>query len=123
MFWSFAICGFYCEFGEMVTHQFHLFDDEIYRCNWYLLPVRLQKMHLIFMQNTQQPTIIRGYPNIWCTREIFKMVISSMFCIQNKKKSFFEISFQFSFSLDCQSRIFVLYDGSSNRFSGLNMLN
>lgn len=74
MFWSFAICGFFCEFGETVTRQFHLFDVEIYGCGWYLLPIRMQKMHLIFMMNTQQPALIQGYGNIWCTRDTFKKV-------------------------------------------------
>lgn len=74
MVWSFGIVAFYCEFGEMVTSQFSAYDDEIYRCDWYLLPNKLQQMHLIFMLNTQQPTVVQGYPNIWCTREIFKMV-------------------------------------------------
>lgn len=78
MFWSFAMCAFFCEFGAMVTEQFDVFDDEIYFCNWYLLPIKMQKMHLIFIQNTQEPAVIRGYANIRCTREIFKMVISQV---------------------------------------------
>lgn len=82
MFWSFAICAIYCECGEKVTQHFNLFDDEIYRCEWYLLPIKLQKLHLIFMLNTQQPTIIRGYPQIFCTREIFKAV-KIHFCNKN----------------------------------------
>lgn len=83
MFWSFAMCAFFCECGERVSQQFNQFDDEIHRCHWYALPIQIQKMHLIFMQDTQQPIIIRGYPNIWCSREIFKMVKSCCFCINN----------------------------------------
>lgn len=74
MFWSFAICAFFCEFGEMVTSQFNSYDAEIYRCGWYLLPIKMQKMYLIFKSNTQHPIIIRGFGNILCTREIFKEV-------------------------------------------------
>lgn len=93
MFWSFAICAFFCEFGEMVARQFNLFDDEIYRCHWYLLPNKIQKMHLIFMVNTQQPTVIRGYANIWCNREIFKMVKSTYCPSWNLFKTYFFLIF------------------------------
>lgn len=86
MFWSFAICAFFCEFGEMVTSQFDAYDIEIYRCGWYLLPIEMQKLFLIFKSNTQQPKIIRGYGNILCTREIFKEVnISHSFIFHSEK--------------------------------------
>lgn len=78
MFWSFAIVAFYCEFGEMVTSEFECYYAEMCRCDWHSLPIKIQKMHLVFMLNTQQPTIIQGYPRIWCTREIFKAVINSI---------------------------------------------
>lgn len=74
MIWSFAICGFFCEFGEMVTTQFNLYDADIYCCGWYLLPIEMQKMYLIFKGQVQHQIIIRGYGNILCTREIFKEV-------------------------------------------------
>lgn len=74
MFWSFALCAFFCEFGEKVTQQFILFDDEINRCDWHLLPTNMRKIHLFFMQSTQQPAIIQGYGNISCLRNTFKKV-------------------------------------------------
>lgn len=74
MFWSFAICAFFCEFGEMVTTASNAYDADVYCCGWYLLPIKMQKMYLIFKSNTQHPMIIRGYANIKCTREIFKEV-------------------------------------------------
>lgn len=44
----------------------------------------MQRLYLIFILNSQQPTHIRGYGGILCTRDNFKMVI----CFdraQNKK--------------------------------------
>lgn len=109
MFWSFAICAFFCEFGEWVTNKFNCFDDEIYRCDWYLLPLNTQKLHLILMQNTQQPALIEGYANIWCLRDTFKKVHFI------RRFVFKLIHFRFFFALDCQQRIFLLHDTASNQ--------
>ena len=74
VFWSFASIFFFCAFGEMVTHQFNVFDDELCQCDWYLFPIEMKRMMIIFMVNTQQPAIIQGFANTVCTREAFKKV-------------------------------------------------
>lgn len=77
-FWSFQIISVFCGFGEMVTDQFEIFDDELAQCNWYSLPIKLQRQYGIFMSGAQQTTYIRGFGNIECTRESLKQVLESL---------------------------------------------
>lgn len=63
-----------CELGEMVTSQYESLNDELHQCDWYLFPVGMQRMLVIFMSYTQQPVLIRGYGNVRCVRVSFKNV-------------------------------------------------
>lgn len=74
MFWSFLVDGVYCSCGEMVTAEFQMISNELDQCKWYFLPLKMQQTLLIFIVNAQQSTFIRGYGNIYCTRETFKNV-------------------------------------------------
>lgn len=67
------IC-FICEFGQMTTDQFVLFDEELCQCNWYAYPIELQKLLLVFTANSQRPAIFKGYANTECTRDAYKKV-------------------------------------------------
>lgn len=58
----------------MVTNQFEKFEDSLSRCNWYLFPIEMQKMFNIVTANAQQTMTIRGFGNIECNRETFKVV-------------------------------------------------
>lgn len=74
---SFSIIYFQCEFGESVTNQFQLFSDELYcQCDWYMFPIEMKKMYLIFLSYAQQRAHLRGYGNTICIRNTFKEVIS-----------------------------------------------
>lgn len=75
VFWSFVLIYFYCNLGEMVAAQFNKFDDELCKCNWYLFPIEAKRIFLIFICETQQLTLFRGYGNIECTRQAFEQVI------------------------------------------------
>lgn len=75
--WSFMLISIVCESGERVTEQFSKYNDTLNQCNWYLLPVDIQQMLLIFIADVQQPIHIRGYGNIICTRDSFKQVTIS----------------------------------------------
>lgn len=86
-FWSFALIWSFCEIGERVSHQFNAFDAELCQCKWYLYPVDVQQMLLIFMGNAQQPILIRSYGGIACTRDSFEKVWK--FWIFNLNFSFF----------------------------------
>lgn len=63
-----------CEFGERVDNHFNAFHDEFCQCDWYLFPIKMQRMVIIFLGTTQQPAIIQGYGNITLTRADFKKV-------------------------------------------------
>lgn len=58
----------------MVAQQFDDLNEELCQRNWYLYPIDVQQMWLIFMVNFQQATYIRGYGNIQCSRDSFKVV-------------------------------------------------
>lgn len=96
--WSFGFIACFCEMGELViqhsanhkriicswihityfylkvTHQFIRFNAKLCQCDWYLFPIGIQRMLVIFMSDTQQPVSIQGYGNIQCKRENFKTV-------------------------------------------------
>lgn len=74
IFWGFFTVGIFCEFGQRVTNQFEIFDDEINRCAWYLLPVEMQQAICIILPNSQKPTKIRGFGNAKRSREALKNV-------------------------------------------------
>lgn len=71
---SITLFFFFCEFGGRVDHQFDAINVEFYQYNWYLFPIELQQMLVVFMSGIQQPMIIRGYANTELTREAFKKV-------------------------------------------------
>lgn len=73
--WAFVMISFYCEFSEMVCDEFEQFNEELHRYEWYLIPMEMQRIYLIFLLDTQQLTVVRGYGNILCTRVTFKAVI------------------------------------------------
>lgn len=58
----------------MLSYQFRMFNEELWQRDWYLFPIELQRMLVIFMLDTEQSMIIRGYGNIKCTRDAFKGV-------------------------------------------------
>lgn len=75
VFWAFAGVAFFCELGEMMTHQFDKFNKKLYEnCDWHLLPIKMQRTLVIFMSDTQKPVHIQGYGHIRCIRENFKKV-------------------------------------------------
>lgn len=73
-FWSFFFVSIFCMLGEMVTNEFNKFHEEMCQLNWYLYPLELQQLYLIFIADTQQPAAIYGYGNIVCTRGTLKAV-------------------------------------------------
>lgn len=74
MFYSFPFNFAFCNYGEYLAHRFELVAEEICKIDWYLLPLGMQQMLIVVNANAQQPTVIRGYGNITCTRETLKRV-------------------------------------------------
>ena len=89
VFWAFGLIGCFCELGEMVTKLFDKFNVRLYQCDWYLFPIEVQRMLVVFMSDTQQPVFVHASGNIQCIRENFKKVknIFSNHRFLNWKKS------------------------------------
>lgn len=74
---SIAVEGIFlvCEPGARMTTEFEVFGDELVQCNWYVLPIKTQRMYLIFLSDTQTPIQIIGYGGTVCDRETMKKVL------------------------------------------------
>lgn len=66
------------ESGERVTYHFDQFGVELNQCEWDNLPIKMQRMYLIFLLDTQQPKFIEISGDIACTRKTFKNVFINM---------------------------------------------
>lgn len=73
--------GFFllCELGARMTNQFKIFDDELGRCDWYVLPIEQQQMYLIFRSDAQRAVNIYCFGGIICERATYKMVMPLWF--------------------------------------------
>lgn len=81
----FALVCTVCLFGENVTTQFEKFKKTLCQCDWYLFPIELKQMYVVFVAFTQQTPKIHGYGNIACTRVTFKKVRFSILWISQKQ--------------------------------------
>lgn len=78
---SFGFIAAFCELGETVTDQFRKFNARLYQCDWYLFPIEVQQMLVIFMSDTQQTVYVQGYGHVLCIRENLKRVKSTCVAI------------------------------------------
>lgn len=76
--WIFILTLAFCDPGQRVTNQFDEFSEELSRCDWYAIPIEMQRIFLIFLSDTQQPKNVQTYNSILCTRETFKKVRQSL---------------------------------------------
>lgn len=63
-----------CFFGDHLASRF----DEIHRAIclivWNELPIEVQKMLPLMLNDTQERNYVRGFMNVECSREAFKKV-------------------------------------------------
>lgn len=116
---SFAIIFAFCELGAQVTHQFNSLDDVLCQVKWYILPIEVQRMVIMFMLDAQQAVFLRGYGNIVCSRDSFKNVWS-LKLNSNLMHNLvvFRILIRFfliPLHLDNQFWVFLFYDSSPNQ--------
>ena len=105
--WAFALIACFCEFSHIMSEEFNRFNDELNKSEWYLIPIEMQRIYLIFLLDTQQLTVVCGFGNIFCTRDTFKSVnqfISLKHQIEISK------SYVMFFLVDNENWIFLLYD-------------
>lgn len=74
--WIFAFNFLICEFGQWVNSRYEAYSSELTECDWYALPMEMQRMYMIFLVNAQQPMHIESYAGIECTRDTLKKVDS-----------------------------------------------
>lgn len=80
-FEAFVLIFATCELGEMVNGQFNMFNVKLNQCDWYLLPVDIQRIFVLTLVNSQNPITFCAYGNIPCSRKSLKKVESSNFIL------------------------------------------
>lgn len=70
-----SFCVF-CEMGEKVTNQCKNHANELGHFEWYLFPMKLQRIHINVLAIANKPANITGFGTIVCTRQSMKMVIT-----------------------------------------------
>lgn len=73
-FTAFSIILFISELGQIFGDRFERIDDKINELDWYLLPIRIQRMLPTMMITTQQPNFMKCFGSLTCSRETLKMV-------------------------------------------------
>lgn len=68
-------CMMLTEPGMMMTNQFERFGIAFTRCDWYLLPIQIQRMCVTFVVDIQTPVNISSYGDIPCERNTSKLVL------------------------------------------------
>lgn len=80
---------FYCYFAVSATNSFLRMADCLYECNWYEVPVDLQKAFIVMIQNIHQPIYYHGFGIVFLNLETFTKV-SDIKWIQMKKNTHFQ---------------------------------
>ena len=57
-----------------MTNEFAAFNGVLWQCDWYLLPMEMQKLFVIVMADAQQSVFIRGYGKSLFIRDLLKKV-------------------------------------------------
>lgn len=52
LIWTVALIFVLCEPGAIMTSQFEEFCDELSQCDWYFLPIEMQRMYVIILSDT-----------------------------------------------------------------------
>lgn len=82
--YSFGILSVVCEICHRTGEAYDECSDMVDEFDWYLFPVRIQRIIPMILQFTQQPTEIKCFGSIACNREAFKYVSATKrakFCI------------------------------------------
>lgn len=81
------ILSLYCYFGKVATDSFGLMAYALYECNWYELPLNLQKYFILMIQNAQKPIFYTGSGLAILDMETFTKV-SHIWKETNKKNAY-----------------------------------
>lgn len=73
-FWAIVMVFFACEMGQRHSNASEQTDEILGQFDWYLFPLKIQRMLPMVMVNTQQPLEIMCFGSTACNRETFKKV-------------------------------------------------
>lgn len=73
-FWALFMVFFSCEIGQRFTNAYDEVDDAINQLDWYLLPMKVQRVLPVIMMKSQKEWSIECFGSIACNRETFKKV-------------------------------------------------
>lgn len=105
--WAFVLVFSCCELGHKLSDAFDRIDDLLYRIDWYLFPMKIQKMLPIIMLNTQQSLVVKFFGSNSCSREQFKKVT-----VKYVRGNWVQCTFTSCyFNTGGQNWVFVFYDG------------
>lgn len=119
MFWLLALMYTLCQFGQQMTDQFSSFEHTIAGTDWYTFPIDMQRHFIIIMKTGQDPVELKGFGNVYCSRETFKKVIlffklhctSSYGFDDQKKEKLILFSFRLSRDhfhiLQCYAKLYI----------------
>lgn len=68
---------FTCELGQLFTNTLSNVNDEFVQLDWYLFPVKVQRMLPTVINNVQKPVEIECFGIMSASRDQFKMVYQS----------------------------------------------
>lgn len=117
MFWLLALMYTLCQFGQQMTDQFSSFEHTIVGTDWYTFPIDMQRHFIIIMKTGQDPVELKGFGNVYCSRETFKKVIL-----------FFKLNCTSSYGFDDQKKekidfiFFQIVKGSFSYFAMLRKI-
>ena len=63
-----------CEIGQRVSNNCCGIEEEMVQLDWYLYPIKIQRMFIPMMIYVQKPVEIEFFGSFSCSREQFKQV-------------------------------------------------
>lgn len=64
-----------CELGQRMGDAFEEIGITIGEFDWYLFPIKIQRMLPMIIADAQQPVEVECFGSIACTRETFRKVV------------------------------------------------
>lgn len=71
-FLAFVLLFVVCEIGQQTTDAFNEVEYAIDRLDWYLYPIKMQKMLVPIMVYAQKPVDMEFFGSFTCNRDQFK---------------------------------------------------
>lgn len=74
IFYPFAVLLLACELGQRINVAYEECSEMVDHLDWYLLPMKVQRLHPLVLHFTQQPIDIKCFGSVECCRDTFKYV-------------------------------------------------